>query len=267
MDLPPLPKIDGDTDIILDVYTHRSLRPNLVMNDDYGDTDRLAEFGDRILRLAVTYHYFSKRPMLQANEIRERSESALSNERLQGWLESYGLISKLRWAPGTDVVNSPDVRPSITTHSGAILISHQRKSNWISQLIDPAEKGIPPPHQWAPEASCIPPPQPAWNLAAQPPQPPQPSQPSSPPPPLPSEYLTTISAPSSNLVTLALVNQTAVQRGVTLEYSAGHVGPPHQPTWTVRCLVNGAEQGRGVGKSQKLAKEEAARQAWVRMGW
>lgn len=27
------------------------------------------------------------------------------------------------------------------------------------------------------------------------------------------------------------------------------------------------ECGRGVGKSQKIAKEEAARQAWVKMGW
>jgi dsRNA-specific ribonuclease len=31
--------------------------------------------------------------------------------------------------------------------------------------------------------------------------------------------------------------------------------------------MNDAEQGRGVGKSQKAAKEEAARQAWVNMGW
>lgn len=32
-------------------------------------------------------------------------------------------------------------------------------------------------------------------------------------------------------------------------------------------LVNGAEQGRGTGRSQKVAKEEAARQAWIKMGW
>lgn len=31
--------------------------------------------------------------------------------------------------------------------------------------------------------------------------------------------------------------------------------------------VNGKECGRGTGKSQKIAKEEAARQAWAAMGW
>jgi dsRNA-specific ribonuclease len=33
------------------------------------------------------------------------------------------------------------------------------------------------------------------------------------------------------------------------------------------CKVNGVEKGIGVGKSQKVAKEEAAKQAWVAMGW
>jgi len=31
--------------------------------------------------------------------------------------------------------------------------------------------------------------------------------------------------------------------------------------------VNGQERGRGIGKSQKIAKEEAARQAWAAMRW
>jgi len=31
--------------------------------------------------------------------------------------------------------------------------------------------------------------------------------------------------------------------------------------------MNGQEYGRGSGKSQKIAKEEAARQAWAAMGW
>jgi ribonuclease-3 len=31
--------------------------------------------------------------------------------------------------------------------------------------------------------------------------------------------------------------------------------------------MNGEEKGIGVGKSQKIAKEDAARQAWVAMGW
>jgi hypothetical protein len=68
--LPPLPKIEGDLDLVLDVYTHSSLRfDSAPMNDDYGDTDRLAELGGKILDLAVTNHYYSKKPMLRATEI------------------------------------------------------------------------------------------------------------------------------------------------------------------------------------------------------
>jgi len=76
-----------------------------------------------------------------------------------------------------------------------------------------------------------------------------------------------MSSAAFSLVTLALVNQTAAQKGVQVTYPAEQVGPPHQPTWTVRCCMNGQEHGRGVGKSQKIAKEEAARQAWASMGW
>jgi len=68
-------------------------------------------------------------------------------------------------------------------------------------------------------------------------------------------------------VTLALVNETAVKNKVALAYLAEREGEPHQPTWTVKCCIDGIEQGRGVGKSQKVAKEEAARKAWVNMGW
>lgn len=67
--LPALPKIEGDVDLILDVYTHRSLRMDTSLNDDYGDTDRLAELGAKILDLTVTSHFFSKKPMLTASQI------------------------------------------------------------------------------------------------------------------------------------------------------------------------------------------------------
>jgi dsRNA-specific ribonuclease len=35
----------------------------------------------------------------------------------------------------------------------------------------------------------------------------------------------------------------------------------------VCAAVNGAEKGKGMGKSQKIAKEEAARHAYFTMGW
>jgi dsRNA-specific ribonuclease len=68
--LPPLPEIVGDGDLLLDIYTHKSLIPSgTPMNEEYGDTDRLADLGARVLDLAVTSHLHSKRPMLSASEI------------------------------------------------------------------------------------------------------------------------------------------------------------------------------------------------------
>jgi dsRNA-specific ribonuclease len=68
--LPPLPQIVGDVDLLLDVYTHRSLVLNgAPMNEEYGDTDRLADLGARVLDLTVTLHYYSRRPMLSISEI------------------------------------------------------------------------------------------------------------------------------------------------------------------------------------------------------
>jgi len=68
--LPPLPKIDGDVDLMLDVYTHSSLRPLGVvsMNENYGDTLRLEDLGAKVLDLAVTVHFYNERPLINPAE-------------------------------------------------------------------------------------------------------------------------------------------------------------------------------------------------------
>ena len=68
--LPPLPKIEGDVDLFLDVFTHNSLRmESAPMNEEYGNTDRLAELGASTLKLAVATHFFRQKPLLSADEI------------------------------------------------------------------------------------------------------------------------------------------------------------------------------------------------------
>lgn len=75
------------------------------------------------------------------------------------------------------------------------------------------------------------------------PQPPQyswpaPAPPSGAPPPLPSHPPPGSDSPMnpmSSLVSLALVNQTAAQKGFLVTYPAHQEGPPHMPTWTVKC--------------------------------
>lgn len=68
--IPQLPKITGD--IILEVFTHRTLRfPGAPpASEEYGDNERLAELGSKALDTAVTYALFCKRPMLTAAELK-----------------------------------------------------------------------------------------------------------------------------------------------------------------------------------------------------
>jgi hypothetical protein len=66
-----LPKIEGDVDIILDIYSHHSLKTDY-MNDEYGDTDRLVELGGKVLDMALASHLFHKRPILLAEQISVR---------------------------------------------------------------------------------------------------------------------------------------------------------------------------------------------------
>ena len=130
--LPSLPKIEGDSvDLVLDVYTHHSLRPGppQLLNQEYGDTHRLAELGAKLLELAVTFHYYSKRPMLSASELtvgfyeyrgcpntqrftsQDKCSSTLSDSNIAFWLDSYGLRRKLRYAPSEkENINTPQVR-------------------------------------------------------------------------------------------------------------------------------------------------------------
>lgn len=75
LNLPPIPEIRGDIDLLLDIYTHSSLRhPALLlqMNEEYGNTNRLAELGAEALDLAVTNYFYSVRPFLRARDIQVR---------------------------------------------------------------------------------------------------------------------------------------------------------------------------------------------------
>ena len=69
--LPAIPEIGGDSDLILDVFTHSSLLPpGRAMNEQYGDTERLAELGAMALDLVVTNHFYLLRPMMSGRDMR-----------------------------------------------------------------------------------------------------------------------------------------------------------------------------------------------------
>ena len=72
--LSAIPEIGGDSDLLLDVFTHSSLRPTLppghTMNEEYGNTDRLAELGAMALDLVITNHFYLLRPMMSGRDMR-----------------------------------------------------------------------------------------------------------------------------------------------------------------------------------------------------
>ncbi|KAF8641004.1 hypothetical protein AX17_000649 [Amanita inopinata Kibby_2008] len=256
MSVPPLPKIDGEADIILDIYTHSSLSRNHSglsdLNEEYGSPERLALLGKEVLNMTTTYHWYRRSPPLSAEQLQAKHRESLSEQRLLDCIAAYNLKRKLRYAPGA-IVDSEVCRAFLDKYVGALYIRNGLPTvqEWVSKLVDP--NAPPEDHEMmdATSRSYLPPP-------------PQPSQP---PPPAPPDYTPPIGygGGNSDMITLAAFNQTALQKGYIISWGAQSIGPPHQPTWTVRCCLNDVEKGRGTGKSQKAAKEEAARQAWGAM--
>lgn len=68
--LPPLPKINSE--LILQVFTHISLRRWSERPEDHGDNERLILLGQLALDATVTCALFGKRPLLTAPEIMVR---------------------------------------------------------------------------------------------------------------------------------------------------------------------------------------------------
>jgi len=280
--IPSLPKITGD--IILEVFTHRTLRfPGAPpASEEYGDNERLAELGAKALDTAVTYALFCKRPMLTAAELKTEAAEVISDSNVDHWLTVYRLRDKVRCTP--DVVSglkSPqEGRLLFTSYVGAVFAQCGMVAvqGWISQLIEPPpEKSNDPDLLFKrvknePTPLGIPPQQPPLSSPAYalhqahynpsiPSYSQMPPQPSQPPPPLPN-------TPQNQPISfLPMFNQTANQRRLGVEYQAQFFGPPHAGRWTVKCMVNGLEKGQGTGSSKQLAKEEAARQAFYAMGW
>jgi len=139
---PPIPEIGGDIDLLLEVYTHASLRnpSHTQMNAEYGDTDRLAELGANALDLAVTNHFYLARPILSGTEIHVKKNEITSDATLDIWLGMYRMKEKLKFAPTeAHILNDPvEMRKFFHIFLGAVFIRNGLPSiqTWISALID-----------------------------------------------------------------------------------------------------------------------------------
>ncbi|KAI0005572.1 hypothetical protein BJV74DRAFT_762353 [Russula compacta] len=227
---PPLPPVQSD--VILAIFVHSSLK--VPMSDDrFGDGGRLAFLGQRVLRMVIAEILFEKRPMMDAADLEEKLEQALSDDSYNQWVTYYGMREKVACPSNLreDLKRPGETQHLFDAYVGALYIEqgHPTIKAWIRPLVHPEinsndSTGI---------SAVNPPP------------------PSTPPPPLPGNTL------GSGAI-LALFNQTASQRGVKIEWNAIQSGPGHALTWNVDCIADGITKGQGAGKSKQQAKEEAA---------
>jgi hypothetical protein len=165
--------------------------------------------------------------------------------------------------PNTD----PPVLPGSNAAQG---IEHHAQAPWPSQqsmVSSPPPPNLPPPPAPPPPATDV-----ASSVTMSSAQSAQSSVYSTPP------------ASASGIAFLPLLNQTATQRRISVEYPATFAGPSHAGEWEVKCIgelctgdidsvlirscsVGNVERGHARGPSKQLAKEEAARQAYLKMGW
>lgn len=124
----------------------------------------------------------------------------------------------------SDYHHRQEMRRFFTTYVGALYIRNGMRpvQDWISRLIDPDVEPVIPPETSSGSNGQVP----AQQSYPQPPRSPTPTRSLSP----------TSNDGVQSLISLALVNQTASQKGVQISYLAEQVGPSHQPTWTIRCI-------------------------------
>jgi dsRNA-specific ribonuclease len=281
--IPPLPLIT-DMEIMLEIYTHPSVRnPSATLNPRWGDASRLELLGSNVYDLALSYHFFSQRPVLSREQMETERLSRKEPRVINDWVTEYGIKAKVCISPN-DVHLLDDDQETLRlfyTYIGGLYTCGGLKpvQTWISRLVDPNSQVTLPPEtpQVKPPTSYTVPLSGFSQLHIQngsmaPPPPPLTGAPPPPPPGSPPPMPNPLNAPPppaypQNPPSLAIINQTAAQKGFVLSYPAVQEGQAHAPIWNVRCMVNSQEMGKGSGRSQKVAKEEAAQKAWVAMGW
>ncbi|KAI0249494.1 SNF2 family N-terminal domain-containing protein [Lactifluus subvellereus] len=263
MALPPLPPIQSDA--TLAIFVHRSFRPP-GSDERFGDSDRLAFLGNRVLAMVIADVLFEKRPMMEYSFLDQEIETALSDASYDQWVTQYDMRARVICPQERRAeLMEPLVKFWLEFSALYIERGYPAVQIWIRALVDPdftsSTSGSSLPGSYAFGSSTSGSSTFGSRTGSYMGHPPPPA---SPPPPLPSNPLAP-GAPKSAF--LSLFNQTAMQRGVNVEWNAVQSGPGHALTWTVECLADGIVKGSGKGKSKQLAKEDAARQALQAMGW
>ncbi|KAI6162041.1 hypothetical protein EDD17DRAFT_588273 [Pisolithus thermaeus] len=299
-ELPTLPKLSGM--LVLEVFTHRSLR--LACHASYGDNERLTVLGQHVLEMIITQLLFTRKPKLKRENIEVLRRALLSDEIIDVWSRLYRLRDELRYDSSfQSSVDEPEQGRSLfLAYLGATFEEHGlvEVEKWIRLLfqltaavmdefptidfgddgseeqagkrlkVEEASQGpsgfslnfVPlgkssvdvPVKHYNPYSS-----QPTPPLSAPPPIPPPP------PPPMRSFSPNPLAPAQPNLAFLPLFNQTAAQRGMSVEYPATFTGPPHAGRWHVICKVNGIEKGRELGLASSSRKSKLP--GWRTLPW
>ncbi|KAG9314092.1 hypothetical protein JVU11DRAFT_4873 [Chiua virens] len=256
--IPALPSIEGD--LLLDVLTRQSHRSCSSPPDstEHGGAERLAELGHTVLNMTIMYTLFQRTPLVSAVDLSERHKELMDDAHIKHWLTCYNLKSRVRGVEDRSRLDDPvEERLLFSSYVGAVYIQKGLPPliAWLSRLVNPESEPLAVPGS---NVGATAPPPPPYSTAPAPPSVPPPPPPMlSPPPPT--------GTPTVN--TLALFNQTCSQRGLVINWESESEGPAHQPRWAVKCYVNNQLKGNGTGRNQKMAKEEAARQAFQALGW
>ncbi|KIJ21919.1 hypothetical protein PAXINDRAFT_64403 [Paxillus involutus ATCC 200175] len=299
-DLPELPRLSGES--ILEVFTHRSLR--LACHAKYHDNERLSLLGRHTLETITAQLLFHRRPMLTKIEIETQKKALLSVDIIDTWANFYQLRDELRHDSSfqSSLCEPEQGRLLFLAYLGAVFNEHGLTivQKWIGALLrltanvfkDRATFDLGPTdfeeqsgkrpkveessqglsthslQHALPSLSIAYKPTHYNPYSQSPPPPPSMPPPMQPPPPKGIPTFPNPLAPAQpNLAFLPLFNQTATQRGLSIDYPATFAGPSHAGRWNVSCVVNGIEKGKGTGASKQLAKEQAARAAYYAMGW
>ncbi|KAI0305021.1 hypothetical protein BC826DRAFT_979488 [Russula brevipes] len=138
MSLPPLPPVQSDA--TLAIFVHSSLK-SPILNERFGDGDRLAFLGQRVLQMVVSEILFEKRPMHDIMELETELDEALSDESYNQWVTQYSMREKVACPANRrdELIEPMETRQLFNAYVGALFTEQGYSSikNWIHPLVDP----------------------------------------------------------------------------------------------------------------------------------
>ncbi|KAJ4478417.1 hypothetical protein J3R30DRAFT_2898144 [Lentinula aciculospora] len=262
---PAIPILGGAeaTAFTLAIYATRSSSANIPTQYS---SDRLSELGKQVLSLIITQYLFRKRPLLTSNEIESERDAILNEANVLSWLDLYPKEKQL-FLEMNPLRDQNEMGLFFLSYVGAIYLSngasiHPVLEEWIIDLILRLDI----------RSSMLEGPGYSSNIHY--PLPPLYTGPHSLDslPSTPANFPPSSTLSTGNLFnqdnTLLLLNQTAKQKGVHIDYRDEREGElDHDSLWVVYCDMDGHVRGCGRSKKKKVAKAHAAREAYVAMGW